>query len=273
MKRVLLLAPLLAAVALPAAVCAQPADLPIPAATTTEYPAGISVSDTEAGPVYTDSRGLTLYGLDLRTVQRWSPDAAQYCATRCEEWEPVLAPQDAAPNIAYPRGFGPGRREWVAEMAEKGYYSEPEKAPDWTIIEGPHGKQWVYKGWHMVYTRKGDTPGSTAHDGEDELTWNTLKFVPPVPRIVAPANVEPVYAGGAYALSLAGEKLLFTGECKADCGEWEPLQAGFASRGLGEWQVSRTGDVAQWTLRGQPVFVSGSDEPAAVPEAGNVLRP
>jgi len=252
---------------------AQPADLPIAAATTTEYPKGVTVRSTDAGPVYANKKGQTLYGLDLRTVQRWSPDAAQYCATRCEEWEPFLAPEGSRPNVAYPRGFGPGRREWVARIAEKGYYSEPGKAPDWTVIDGPQGLQWVYKGWHMVYTRKGEPKGSTRYDGAEEFIWNTLKFIPPVPAIVAPARVEPLFVDGSYALALGGEQLLFTAECKEDCPQWQPFAAGLASRGIGDWQVNREHDVPQWTYHGRRVFVATSGERASVPEGVDVLRP
>ena len=100
--------PLIAAFALlsPPSLLAQPADLPIPAARTSEYPAGISVRQTRAGPVYADARGRTLYGLDMRTVLRWSPDASQFCKDRCPDWEPLLAPADAKPTIMFPRGFG-----------------------------------------------------------------------------------------------------------------------------------------------------------------------
>ncbi|MDG2002992.1 MAG: hypothetical protein P8J20_06625, partial [Novosphingobium sp.] len=157
---------------------AQPVDLPIPPAKTSEYPTGISVAENDAGPVYVNQQGQTLYGMDLRTVQRWAPDGVSYCSTRCSEWEPVLAPADSKPNIAYPRGFGPRRRAEQAKLAAKGYHAQPQKAPDWTVIEGPHGLQWVYKGWHMVYTRKGDQQGSTQHDGASNFIWNTLKFVP-----------------------------------------------------------------------------------------------
>ncbi len=276
MRQMKLHVPMLAAVTLataPVALQAQPADLPILPATTSEYPKGVAVRSTEAGPVYTDVWGHTLYGLDLRTVQRWSPDAAQYCATRCEEWEPLLAPADSTPNVAYPAGFGPGRREWAAKMAEKGYYSEPGNAPDWTIIEGPAGLQWVYKGWHMVYTRKGDPKGSTRYDGADEFKWNTLKFIPPVPEVVAPEKVEPLFVDGSYALSVGGEQLLFTGACTAECNGWAPFAAGLASRGIGDWQVNREHDVAQWTYRGARVFVASSGEGRSVPEGANVVRP
>jgi len=268
--------PLLSALAvatIPGMAFAQPADLPIPAATTTEYPDGISVSETKDGPVYVAADGRTLYGMDMRTLQRWSPNPALYCENRCEEWEPVLAPSGSKPNIVYPLGFGSRGRAAQAELAEQGYYANPQTAPDWTIIEGPQGLQWVYKGWHMVYARKGDKPGSTQYDGADEFTWNTLKFVPPVPEIVAPAKVAPVFLDGKYALAFEEGRLLFTGQCSSDCSQWEPLEAGMAGRGLGDWQVNREGDMPQWTYRGKPVFVSASDDAAQLPESAKILRP
>lgn len=245
---------------------AQPADLPIPAARTTEYPPGVSVRQTKSGPVYAARGGRTLYGMDMRTVLRWSADASQYCKDRCEDWEPLLAPQGAAVNIAFPRGGGrqpPLPQGFVA----------PQTAPDWSVIAGPAGPQWVYKGWHMVYTREGDRPGSTAHDGENERTWNTLKFVPPVPVISAPANVVPLFAGGDYALADREGRVLYTGKCADACGDWTPLAAPMASTGFGEWSVSLAGDSAQWAWRGQPVFVSAGSDPLMVPKNGKVLRP
>ena len=62
---------------------AQPVDLPIPAATTQSFPAGIKVAKVGAGQVYADASGRVLYGMDMRVLQRFSPDPAQYCAQAC----------------------------------------------------------------------------------------------------------------------------------------------------------------------------------------------
>ena len=266
---------------------AQPVDLPSPAAKTSEYPAGISVRQTRAGPVYSDARGRTLYGLDMRTVLRWSPDAAQFCKDRCPDWEPLLAPADAKANIMFPRGFGgpPPPRGAAPALAAGAQprlpgqqalppgFVAPQSAPDWTVIAGPQGPQWVYKGWHMVYLRKGDRPGSTAHDGAEGQTWNTLKFVPPAPVIVAPGGVATQFAAGAYQLADRDGRALFTGSCVAPCAGWTPLTAPMAGRGMGEWSVSLAGDNPQWVWRGQPVFVSSEADPLTVPRNGKVLRP
>ncbi len=272
--------PLLAAVLLTAQPSlAQPVDLPVPAATTSDYPPGVAVRRTASGPVYADARGRTLYGMDMRTVLRWSPDAALYCNDRCADWVPLLAPVDARPNIAFPRGLGApppprgGTQRPPGPPPLPAGYVSPQGAPDWTVIAGPQGPQWVYKGWHMVYVRKGDRPGSAAHDGESAQTWNTLKFVPPVPKIAAPAGVTALYANGSYALATREGRLLYTGSCAAPCTGWSPLAAPMAGGGLGEWSVSLAGDSPQWAWRGKPVYVSSEADPLTVPKNGRVLRP
>lgn len=251
----------------PQIAAAQPADLPIAPATTDRYPPGVKVVKTASGKVYADQRGLTLYGMDMRTVLRWSPDPARFCKDTCRrEWEPVLAPAGSVPNIRYP---GPGSRNLSAPEG----MVHPQKAPDWTIIAGADGPQWVYKGWHLVFTRRGSKAGSVVFDGADNRTWNTLKFVPPVPTIIAPRQVATAYVGDSYAFTSSEGHVLFTGRCTRDCAGWTPLPAGMASSGVGEWKVNLAGDQAQWTWRGKPVFVSQGKDPQAVPPGSTILRP
>ena len=274
---------------------AQPADLPIAPATTTQYPPGVVVRQTSKGPVYADARGHTLYGMDMRVLIRWAPNPALYCKDDCAKtWEPLLAPPDAKVNIMFPRGFGdrsqpaasPRAAAPAAPAAQPRLQNErplgqaalpegfvlPQRAPDWTVIEGPGGPQWVYKGWHLVYTRKNDRPGSTAHDGEDRFTWNTLKFVPPVPQVTAPPGVSPTFANGAYLLADKDGHALFTGTCAAGC-SWTPLAAPAASRAIGDWSVNLGGDRPQWSWKGKPVYVSQEEDPVSAPASGTLLRP
>jgi predicted lipoprotein with Yx(FWY)xxD motif len=282
---------------MPASAFAQPMDLPIPPATTTQYPPGVSVRQTPKGPVYVDSRGLTLYGMDMRNgLIRWSPDPSQYCQGECAKlWEPLLAPPGSKPNIEFPRGFGPPQRApakgspEAAAVAQRlkansvsSYfqyyvpdgYVVPQSAPDWSIIAGPQGPQWVYKGWHMVFVRRGSKPGSTQYDGADNFTWNTLKYVPPVPDVNAPDKVTAKYMGkGLYALADADGHVLFTGSCKSDCEGWVPLRGAMGSHGMGDWAMGHDDDGPQWMYRGHPVFVSQDAETDSVPKGGQLLRP
>lgn len=267
MKRRRLQIALLAGLLLPAAAYAQPVDLPIPPARTAEYPAGVSVAKVGDGMVYVDGQGHTLYGMDMRAgLLRYSPDPAMYCKDACaQEWEPLLAPAGSKPNIRYPANRGP------ASAAPDGLFT-PNNAPDWTIIAGPSGPQWVYKAWHMVYVRKGEKPRSATAEGAQDMTWNTLKFVPPAPQIAAPNGVGTVFAGGAYVLADKDGRVLFTGKCGKDCGAWVPLSGGMASSGFGDWQVSHVSDQPQWLYRGKPVFVS-QEGGSKVPGKGIALRP
>ncbi len=248
---------------------AQPADLPIAAATTTQYPPGVKVLKRQDGAIYVDARGQTLYGLDMRTILRWNPDPAKYCGPDCaRDWQPLLAPAGSQANIRFPKGFGGQRGQETSDG-----FVQNQKAPDWTVIDGADGPQWVYKGWHMVFTRKAVEAGSIEFDGVENRIWNTLKFVPPVPEVVAPAGVKPVFADGAYVLADKDGRALFTGRCKTDCDSWMPLAGGMASAGLGNWTIDAGGETAQWAYRGKPVFVSRSEVPAVAPPGGKLLRP
>lgn len=297
----------------PVAAQAQPVDIPIPAATTTDFPAGVGVAKVAGGQVYVGPGGRTLYGMDMRMVARWSVDTSKYCAERCQEWEPLLAPAGAKANLTLFRGFrGPPRggagtapatgaarsagatgtagATGVARPAEAGpspqqlaaFYGQggaptgmytQQNAPDWTIVDGPAGPQWVYKGYNMVYVRKGDKPHSTAFEGADDQIWNTLKFIPPVPKLTAPGGVGSKFVKDAYILTDKNGKLLFTGRCGKDCASWTPLAAGVASQGVGEWTVDRSTDRPQWLYRDKPVFIASDEQLASLPRSTVALRP
>ena len=280
----------LLATSLPAVAAAQPADLPIAPATTTSFPPGVKLSGKPGDQVYVDRRGLVLYGMDLRTLLRWSPDPAQYCKDACAaEWEPMLAPAGTPVNIRFPRGFGdrPVSRDGAAPAAPAPAtaprpsgppplppgFVQPQSAPDWTVIDGPQGPQWVYKGWHMVFTRRGAAAGSREWEGTQGRSWNTLKYVPPMPTVSAPPGIAARYHDGAYLLADKDRRLLFTGSCRKDCAGWLPLAAPLASRGVGRWQVQRAGDGGQWTLGGKAVFVASEDSPDTIPAGGKAVKP
>jgi predicted lipoprotein with Yx(FWY)xxD motif len=251
---------------LPATALAQPADLPIPAATTSSYPPGVTVGRAGGAPVYVGPAGRTLYGMDMRTLLREGPDPSQYCRGECAEiWEPLLAPAGAKVNVVYPGVAKPAVPPPAAPLPN-------QKAPDWTVIHGAQGPQWVYKGWHMVFTRKGERAGAAAHEGEEDRRWNTLKFVPPVPVLTVPVNVGTAFLGGAYALIDSLDRLLFCGTCAKNC-TWQPFAGGLANRGLGEWTVLRDGDGPQWAYRGKRVYVAESANAADLPRGAAVLRP
>lgn len=243
---------------------AQPVDLPIPAATSTSLPEGVAITRLPSGQVYSRASGAVLYGLDMRIVLRSGPDPAQFCTKQCaKDWEPLRAPKDAKVNIQFPQGFG-GQQRSVPPG-----FVRPEAAPDWSVIESAAGKQWVYKGWHLVFSRKGSKAGDVAFDGAEKFTWNTLKYVAPVPQIVAPAGVGTVLLGDAYAFATKEGNVLFTHSCSSECATAIPFTGGMASRAIGKWSISQGGDAPQWLLEGMPVFVAQGP----LPSGATPLRP
>jgi predicted lipoprotein with Yx(FWY)xxD motif len=248
-----------------ASASAQPVDFPVTPADGTPLPSGVRVLKLDGGHVYANPKGQVLYGMDMRTVLRWVPDPARYCAQDCQrDWVPLLAPAGTRPNIRYPAGF-----EKPGEAADT---LDPRKAPDWTVIEGAQGPQWVYKGWHLVFTQRSASRSAAAPDGTGGMTWNTLKFVPPPPAIEVPGTVATAFFDDAYALTDKDGRVLFTGKCDGDC-SWQPLAAPMAASGLGDWKVTLAGDRPAWALKGKRIFVSTEANPHTVPSGAKVLRP
>jgi predicted lipoprotein with Yx(FWY)xxD motif len=258
------LLPTLAFATLPVTAWAQASDLPIPAAVADHFPAGIAVKTAGEQRVYVNRRGATLYGMDMRAATGRTGRPALYCTGDClSEWEPLLAPK-GSPVSPVPREFGGPRTPSEKPSGE---------ATDWTVMEGPAGPQWVYKRVHMVFTRKGERPGSVAHDGEDGFLWNSLKYVPPVPKLSAPANVTPRLADGAYVLTDGQGNQLFTaraGDCADPCA-WPVFASGMARRGMGEWSVRTGPDRSQWVYRGKPVYRTEGKDP--IPAEAVALAP
>jgi predicted lipoprotein with Yx(FWY)xxD motif len=114
------------------AVCAVLAGPPLGRAADVKVPAGVTLQQTEAGPVFADPQGLTLYTFDK------DADGNSACNGNCAKaWPPLAAAADAKP------------------------------VPGWTIVTREDGaRQWAYKG-KPLYTfaqwdvKPGDVRGNT----------------------------------------------------------------------------------------------------------------
>lgn len=209
------------------------------------YPAGVSVGKAKSGRVYVDRRGMTLYTLDPRDARGRAGTVLDYCIGPCADiWSPLEAPADAKPI-----GL-------------------------WKVGKAAQGPQWTYKG-SPVFTFKADkAPGATGGDGYDDL-WSAIPYVPPVPKLVAPASVAAIFVDGDYVMADGQQHILYTADsaqkCGADCGDRVAFAAAMASRNIGAWTVSRDGDRPQWACRGKLVFVSQDGPASAVPAGGRAL--
>lgn len=211
------------------------------------YPPGVSVRKRDAGFYYANTRGMTLYALNQRVAFTRSGGSDPYCVGPCTK----LWTEAAAPAAAKPIG-------------------------DWSVVQGRTGPQWAYRK-NPVFTYAADkTPGQTLGDAYEDL-WTVIVHTPPAPRLTAPPVVSAKLVKGEYVLTDSDSHALFvpTGEgpCTAACADWTPLLAGLSVRDVGDWTVERGGPRARWLYRGQAVFVSPLEKPAAVPDGGQILRP
>ncbi len=209
------------------------------------HPVDIASGATQSGLVYTDSNGRTLYAINLRyagfLAQGGNP--LKYCSDECaQSWVAVKATAQALP------------------------------VGSWQIVDGVDGPQWSYKG-DPVFTYVGDhAPGSAAGADRDDL-FRLLNYVPPMPKMTAPAPVKAVFVRKAYILEDGQGRALFTAgdTCDAACGSWMPFEAGLAGQGIGEWTIARDADHPQWSYRGQRVYVSQELQQTLAPTGGKVL--
>jgi predicted lipoprotein with Yx(FWY)xxD motif len=220
-------------VALPATLSAAPPP---------DHPALVSVGKTAAGPVYVDATRKTLYTMSIRWARARTGVGIEYCAAAClAAWTPLVAEADAKP------------------------------LGDWTVLAGPKGPQWAYKGNPVFSFNADNQPGDIKGDGYDYL-WSTLLYVPPKPELVAPPSVAATPVKGENILTDTGGRALFTAT-GTRAASFTPFAAAMASRPVGEWTVLRDSDVPQWAWRGKAVFVSREPVPTNVPADGEVLKP
>jgi predicted lipoprotein with Yx(FWY)xxD motif len=210
------------------------------------HPADISSGKTNSGLAYTDSRGLTLYAMNTRYASFLAQggNALKYCSDECaKSWVAVKAAADAKP------------------------------VGSWKVVEGAGGPQWSYKG-NPVFTYVGDSAPGSAAGAEREDLFRLITYIPPMPKVTAPAPVKAVFVDEAYILEDGQGHALYTSgkSCGTQCRDWAAFEAGMASGSIGEWTVSREGDYPQWLYRGLPVYVVNQEQqPTVAPAKATLL--
>jgi predicted lipoprotein with Yx(FWY)xxD motif len=210
------------------------------------HPADISSGKTNSGLAYTDSRGMTVYAMNMRfasfLAQGGNP--LKYCTDECSKsWVAVKAAADAKP------------------------------AGSWKVVEGAAGPQWSYKG-DPVFTYVGDSAPGSAAGAEREDLFRLITYIPPMPKVTVPAPVKAVFVDEAYILEDGQGHALFTSgkSCGTECRAWTAFEAGMASGSIGDWAVSREGDHPQWLYRGLPVYVVNQEQqPTVAPAKATLL--
>ena len=247
-------------------------------------PPGFRVEHTERdGPVFADSRGMTMYYWPQDTMRNGitgDPKGQSMCTdTPTTETAGLMSPYP--PGLILPEL---DKRKSCAEFWPPVLAADnAEPVGSFSIIQRKDGrKQWAYDE-HALYTSildelPGDVRGATTRRRSGEA---------PAPREVA--TVPPAIPPGFGITSTAMGRLLLTDKnfsvymsdrdsaekssCDAECTRvWKPVLAPVAANSQGEWSVfERSPGIRQWAFRGKPLYTNaldadirslqGSDEP------------
>ena len=249
-------------------------------------PPGFRIEHNEVeGPVFADSRGLTLYYWPHRTMRNGvTGDSANSSACTFEK-----TTHTAGLMSPYPPGLELPeleKRMSCAEVWPPAFAADDAKAVGaFTVITRKDGrKQWAYDE-HALYTSirdkmPGDALGATTRD------MGGAAEVPAHRRIATPPPATP--PGFAINTVATGRQLLTDkyfsvyssdrdgpnkSNCDAGClNTWKPVIAPQSAASQGEWTVfERSPGVRQWAFRKKPLYpyvhdaetsrLQGGDEP------------
>jgi len=99
---------------------------------TPPLPNWVTVHPSDLGPVFADKRGMTLY--TISELKRTKAEATCNDACLDANWTPILADENAKP------------------------------AGNWSMMDGPHGKQWAYRALPLYAFKHDKGPGSIEGD-------------------------------------------------------------------------------------------------------------
>lgn len=247
-------------------------------------PPGFRVEHSELdGPVFADSRGMTLYYWPQTTMRNGitgDPKNQSMCSD-------VPTTETAGLMSPYPAGL------ILPELDKRKSCAEvwpPVLAPDdaepvgsFSIVTLKNGRKlWAYDE-HVLYTSildkvPGDVRGTTTLHSAGE---------PPAPRMVAtvPSAIPPGFAiastplgrmlttGTNFSVYMSDRDDIGQSNCDEDCTRiWKPVMAPVSASPQGEWAViERSPGIFQWAFRGKPLYTNvldadirsmqGSDEP------------
>lgn len=233
-------------------------------------PPGFSVQVTDVdGPVFVDSRGMTLYMWPYQSLQLGEVGDRKDKPSKCTDTKlaestgfssiygggMVLPDLDIRPSClqAWPAVFAPADAKPVGK---------------WTAIDREDGrKQWAYEGMPLytsaLDTKPGQVNGGMRRDPMDGFTLPPFREPVGPPALHPPAFQVRAIATGRILMTSAGY-VAFTSDadrpnvsnCRGEClSEWAPVIAAEAARSSGEFGViERSPGVKQWTFRKMPLY-------------------
>lgn len=246
-------------------------------------PPGFSVQHTDVdGPVFVDSRGMTLYTWPLDRLR--NGDAGE------QKGKPSCDDTKYTENSGLMSPYPPGLilpdldtrptciQVWPAVLAGP----DAKDIGKWTVVDRPDGrKQWAYDGY-ALYTsvldkKPGQVNGATKRDVRGDSPALRKPAGPPPSHPPAFA-VKTVATGRILTNHIGFSVYTWDGDepnksnCNEECQkEWAPVAASQSAQPQGEWGVIEpTAGVKQWTFRTQPVYTHVSDRRFRSLEGGDV---
>lgn len=224
----------------------------------------VVVSELE-GPVFADSRGMTLYKWPHRNLRNgYVGDEKQKSActgtvTRVSAglmspYPPGLMLPDLDKRLSCAEA-------WPPVIATR----DSKPVGQWSLIDRADGsRQWAYAGQalytSMLDTAPGDVRGGTGRRGLAEtaprVPVGPPANVPPGLAVVTTARGRLVVNDRGFSVYASERDGADQSSCDAECAlTWEPVPAPALAESQGEWTiVERAPGVRQWAFRGRPLY-------------------
>lgn len=247
-------------------------------------PPGFKVVVAEfEGPVFTDSKGHTLYNWP-RMGLRNGDAGEQKGKPTCDDHKYT---ENAGLMSPYPAGLELPEADtrpsctdvWPPVLAAAG----AKPVGKWTILERKDGrKQWAYDGY-ALYTSvldhgPGDVYGGTLRHGTSEAGAQREPVGPP-PNIPPQFAVHTVATGRLLIIGETGKSVYYSvhdapgkSNCDLAClHDWSPVLAPESVNPQGEWSIVESSPgVKQWAFRKMPVYTRNLDSRGSSLEGSDV---
>jgi predicted lipoprotein with Yx(FWY)xxD motif len=231
-------------------------------------PPGFGVQHTDVdGPVFVDSRGMTLYTWPVNSLRNGDAGEDRGTAPRCDDTKYTTNDGLMSP---YPAGLllpDLDSRPTCIQVWPPVYAGTDAKpVGKFSILRRKDGRgQWAYDGYPLYTSvldrRPGDVNGGHTRGRDIDAPVGRVPVGPP--PAVPPAFLVRTQANGRLVVLASGYSVYtWDGDardksnCDAEClTEWQPVVAGETAVSQGEWDViERSTGIRQWTFRHQPLY-------------------
>jgi len=240
-----------------------------------QMPPGFRVVLTELdGPVFANSKGMTLYDWPRRSLRNGAAgdnkDDSECSYTKTTADAGIMSPYPAGlvvPDLAQRPSCA---QAWPPVLAS----ADAKPVGSWTVFTRKDGKrQWAYDGY-ALYTSSldrsrgdvlGASWGSRRSRGDAPVERKPVGPPPDVPpgfHVVSTALGQMLVTNTNYSVYLSDHDGPGHSNCNAACTDtWKPILAADLSRPRRQWSIiqSATGG-RQWAFEGHPLYLYAGDE-------------